>query len=52
MTTHGTFYWNELITTDPAAGAAFLSDLVGGYEIREMPIRSWATPWPTTCAPA
>lgn len=38
MTTHGTFYWNELITTDPAAGAAFLSDLVGGYEVREMPM--------------
>ena len=38
MATHGTFFWNELLTPDPAAAAAFLSDLVGGYEIREMPM--------------
>jgi len=36
MNEHGTFCWNELMTTDPAGAAAFLADLAG-HEIQEMP---------------
>jgi predicted enzyme related to lactoylglutathione lyase len=37
MATHGAFYWNELMTTDPVAAAAFFKGLIG-YDVSEMPM--------------
>ena len=37
MATHGAFYWNELMTTDPVAAAEFFRNLIG-YEVQEMPM--------------
>jgi uncharacterized protein len=40
---HGTFCWNELMTTDPAGAAAFLA-AIGRYdEVREMPMPGGGT---------
>ena len=35
MAEHGTFYWNELMTADPEAAAAFFGKLVG-WEVDKM----------------
>ena len=37
MAQHGSFYWNELMTPDPAAAASFFAALTG-YRIDTMPM--------------
>jgi uncharacterized protein len=37
MAQHGTFYWNELMTTDPEAAAGFFAELTG-CRIDTMPM--------------
>jgi uncharacterized protein len=43
MTEHGTFCWNELMTTDPAGAARFLTEIGGYDEVREVPMPQGGT---------
>jgi predicted enzyme related to lactoylglutathione lyase len=42
MSEHGTFYWNELMTPDPAAARAFYETAIG-WTFDEMPMGDGAT---------
>ena len=41
MATHGTFYWNELATTDVDGAKAFYSEVIG-WKFDEMPMEGGA----------
>ncbi|MEC9344690.1 MAG: VOC family protein [Pseudomonadota bacterium] len=42
MSTHGSFVWNELATTDPKAAATFYGKVVG-WEVQEFPMPDGGT---------
>ncbi|MBT3401715.1 MAG: VOC family protein, partial [Rhodospirillaceae bacterium] len=42
MADHGTFYWNELSTTDIEGAKAFYGNL-GGWSFSEMPMENGGT---------